>query len=62
MRYNMNVLDSSIRFGTKLKWSRLFKYRNRGMTIALPPHIRIHGHGGLGRESPPTFFGVHNNN
>jgi len=56
MRYNMNVLDSSIRFGTKLKWSRLFKYRNRGMTTALPPHIRIHGHGGLGSIYIPYFY------
>lgn len=48
MRHNLNVLDSSIRFGTKLKWSRIDKYCRRGLVVALPLHIRLHGHGGLG--------------
>lgn len=48
MRHKLNVLDSSIRFGEKMKWSRVFKYQARGLGCNLPIHIRLHGHGGLG--------------
>lgn len=49
MRHKLNVLDSSIRFGEKMKWSRVFKYQERGLGCNLPMHIRLHGHGGLGQ-------------
>ena len=51
MRHKLNVLDSSIRFGEKMKWSRVFKYQERGLGCNLPMHIRLHGHGGLGKHT-----------
>jgi hypothetical protein len=47
MKYRANFLDSSTKFGTKLRWERLSKYYQRGFDIVAPLQLRVHGHGSL---------------
>ena len=46
-RYRCNILDSSIVFGSHLKWHRVEKYLGRGFNWLPPLHMRVHGHGSL---------------
>jgi hypothetical protein len=48
--YGSNILDSSTKFGTKLRWERLSKYYFRDYNIVSPLHIRVHGHGSFTSE------------
>lgn len=49
MKYRANFLDSSTKFGTKLRWERLSKYYQRGFDIVAPLQLRVHGHGSLSK-------------
>jgi hypothetical protein len=48
--YGSNLLDSSTKFGTKLRWERITKYYKRGYNIAAPLSIRVHGHGSFNTQ------------
>lgn len=45
MMYETNFLDSSIKFGPKLRWERIQKYYKKGFDFAAPLHLRVHGLG-----------------
>lgn len=43
--YETNFLDSSIKFGPKLRWERIQKYYKKGFDFVAPLHLRVHGLG-----------------
>lgn len=62
--YGSNILDSSIKFGTKLRWERISKYYKRGYNIVAPLYLRVHGLGAFSKSLWITYTSikyVHNN-